>query len=74
MSAPEIILAAAAPITKNIKLATAVTVLSSTDPVRVFQQFTTIDLLSQGRAEVAVGRGSFTESFPLFGYDLADYE
>lgn len=73
VSAPEIILAAGAVNTKNIKLSTAVTVLSSQDPVRVYQQFATIDALSNGRAEVMVGRGSFTESFPLFGYDLNDY-
>lgn len=66
VSSPEIILAAAATITKNIKLSSAVTVLSSTDPVRVYQNFSTIDLLSGGRAEITVGRGSFTESFPLF--------
>lgn len=74
VSSPEIILAAAATITKNIKLSSAVTVLSSTDPVRVYQNFSTIDLLSSGRAEITVGRGSFTESFPLFGYDLRNYE
>lgn len=73
VSNPEIILAAASTITKNIKLSSAVTVLSSTDPVRVYQNFSTVDLLSGGRAEVAVGRGSFTESFPLFGYELKDY-
>lgn len=72
-SAPEIILAAAAVRTQNIRLSTAVTVLSSDDPVRVFQRFATLDLLSEGRAEIMAGRGSFTESFPLFGYDLNDY-
>lgn len=74
VSAPEIIIAAAATVTKRIKLGSAVTVLSSADPVRVYQQFATIDLLSNGRAELMVGRGSFTESFPLFGYDLRDYD
>lgn len=73
-SSPATILAAAATITKNIKLSSSVTVLGSEDPVRVFQQFATIDLLSKGRAEIIVGRGSFIESFPLFGYDLKDYE
>jgi probable LLM family oxidoreductase len=72
-SAPVVILAAAAERTKNIRLSTAVTVLSSDDPVRVFQQFATLDLLSNGRAEIMAGRGSFIESFPLFGYDLHDY-
>jgi probable LLM family oxidoreductase len=72
-SAPVVILAAAAQRTKNIRLSTAVTVLSSEDPVRVFQQFATLDLLSNGRAEIMAGRGSFIESFPLFGYDLQDY-
>ena len=74
VSAPEILLAAGASVTKNIRLSSAVTVLSSADPVRVYQQYATIDALSNGRSEVMVGRGSFTESFPLFGYDLADYE
>lgn len=74
VSAPEIVLAAGATVTENIRLSSAVTVLSSIDPVRVFQQYATIDALSQGRAEIMVGRGSFTESFPLFGYGLADYE
>jgi probable LLM family oxidoreductase len=74
VSAPAIILAAAATITKRIKLASAVTVLSSDDPVRVFQQFATVDLLSGGRAEIMAGRGSFIESFPLFGQDLNDYD
>ena len=74
VSAPAVILGAAAVKTKQIKLSSAVTVLSSDDPVRVFQQFATIDLLSQGRAEIMAGRGSFIESFPLFGYDLKDYD
>jgi probable LLM family oxidoreductase len=73
-SAPGVLLAAAAEKTKKIKLSSAVTVLSSDDPVRVFQQFATIDLLSGGRAEIMAGRGSFIESFPLFGYDLKDYD
>lgn len=74
VSAPEIILAAGAARTQNVKLSPAVTVLSSQDPVRVYQQYATIDAISSGRAEIMVGRGSFTESFPLFGYDLNDYE
>jgi probable LLM family oxidoreductase len=74
VSSPVTVLAAAASLTKSIKLGTAVTVLSSEDPVRVFQQFSTLDLLSGGRAEIMAGRGSFIESFPLFGYDLDDYE
>jgi len=74
VSSPAVILAAAAMVTKNIKLSSAVTVLSSDDPVRVFQQFSTIDHLSDGRAEIMAGRGSFIESFPLFGYDLKDYD
>lgn len=74
VSSPEMILAAGASRTKNIILSSAVTVLSSNDPVRVFQQFSTLDLVSKGRAEVMVGRGSFIESFPLFGYQLEDYE
>jgi probable LLM family oxidoreductase len=74
VSSPALILAAAAVLTKNIKLASAVTVLSSDDPVRVFQDFATVDLLSEGRAEIMAGRGSFIESFPLFGYDLDDYD
>lgn len=74
VSVPEIILAAASTVTKNIKLGSAVTVLSSMDPVRVYQSFTTIDLLSKGRAELMAGRGSFIESFPLYGYDLRDYD
>jgi probable LLM family oxidoreductase len=73
VSTPEIVLAAAASITKNIKLASTVTVLSSAEPVKVYQDFSTIDLISDGRAEIAVGRGSFIESFPLFGYNLKDY-
>ncbi|MGG5171151.1 LLM class flavin-dependent oxidoreductase [Pseudarthrobacter sp. J1738] len=74
VSAPEVFLAAAAARTKNILLGSAVTVLSSDDPIRVFQRFATVDALSNGRAEVMLGRGSFVESFPLFGLDLADYE
>ena len=73
-STPAVILAAAAARTKQIRLTSAVTVLSSEDPVRVFQQFATLDLLSQGRAEIIVGRGSFIESYPLFGFDLKDYD
>jgi probable LLM family oxidoreductase len=73
-SAPTVILAAAAARTKNIRLSSAVTVLSSDDPVRVFQSFATLDLISHGRAEIMAGRGSFIESFPLFGYDLNDYD
>ena len=73
-SSPAIVLAAAAVKTKHIRLSSAVTVLSSDDPVRVFQDFATVDLLSGGRAEIMAGRGSFIESFPLFGYDLGDYE
>src|SRR6476646_1565878 len=74
VSTPEIILAAAATVTKNIKLGSAVSVLSSSDPVRLYQSFATIDLISGGRAELMVGRGSFIESFPLYGYDLKDYD
>ncbi len=74
VSAPAVVLAAAAERTKKIRLTSAVTVLSSDDPVRVFQDFATLDLLSGGRAEIMVGRGSFIESFPLFGYDLGDYD
>lgn len=74
VSAPTVVLAAAAEHTKNIRLTSAVTVLSSDDPVRVFQNFATLDLLSSGRAEIMAGRGSFIESFPLFGYDLEDYD
>jgi probable LLM family oxidoreductase len=73
-SSPATLLAAAAARTKRIRLASAVTVLSSDDPVRVFQQFATVDLISQGRAEIIVGRGSFIESYPLFGFDLDDYD
>ncbi len=73
-SAPEVILGAAAARTKNIRLSSAVTVLSSDDPVRVFQRFASLDLVSGGRAEIIAGRGSFIESFPLFGYDLNDYD
>lgn len=73
-SAPTIILAAAAARTKRIRLTSAVTVLSAADPVRVFQQFATLDLLSGGRAEIVAGRGSFTEAYPLFGLDLRDYD
>ena len=73
-SSPATVLASAAARTERIRLTSAVTVLSSDDPVRVFQDFATLDLLSGGRAEIMVGRGSFTESFPLFGYDLRDYD
>lgn len=73
-SAPTLILAAAAARTQNIRLTSAVTVLSAADPVRVFQNFATLDLISQGRAEMVVGRGSFTEAFPLFGLNLHDYD
>src|SRR5690606_14223636 len=74
VSNPEIVLLAAASITKNIKLGSAVTVLSSADPVRIYQNFSTLDLISNGRAELMAGRGSFIESFPLFGYNLQDYD
>lgn len=74
VSAPEMVLATIAGRTENIRLGTAVTVLSSDDPVRVFERFATLDALSDGRAEVVLGRGSFIESFPLFGYDLRDYD
>jgi probable LLM family oxidoreductase len=74
ISTPETVLAGIATKTDRIRLASGVTVLSSDDPVRVFQRFATVDALSNGRAEVILGRGSFTESFPLFGYDLSDYE
>ena len=74
VSSPEIVLAAAAARTRSIHLGTAVTVLSSDDPVRVYERFATLDAISGGRAEVILGRGSFTESYPLFGYDLARYE
>jgi probable LLM family oxidoreductase len=74
VSAPAVVLGAGAAITERIRLSSAVSVLSSDDPVRVFQQFATVDLLSGGRAEIMAGRGSFTESFPLFGQDLKDYD
>src|SRR5690606_12997027 len=74
VAAPEVVLAAIAGRTRRILLGSAVTVLSSDDPVRVYQRFSTLDAVSNGRAEVTVGRGSFTESFPLFGYDLSEYE
>lgn len=74
VSAPAVVLGAAAAVTKNIRLTSAVTVLSSDDPVRVYQGFATVDLLSGGRAEIMAGRGSFIESYPLFGYDLQDYD
>ncbi|HWZ39668.1 MAG TPA: LLM class flavin-dependent oxidoreductase [Bradyrhizobium sp.] len=74
ISAPEVVLGAIASRTKHIKLGSAVTVLSSDDPIRVFQRFATVDAASNGRAEVILGRGSFTESFPLFGFDLRQYE
>src|SRR6476661_2435875 len=73
-SAPAVILAAAAARTRQIRLTSAVTVLSAADPVRVFQEFATLDLLSNGRAEMVVGRGSFVEAFPLFGLELEDYD
>ncbi|HMK17639.1 MAG TPA: LLM class flavin-dependent oxidoreductase [Chitinophagaceae bacterium] len=74
VSTPEIIIAAAATVTKNIKLGSAVSVLSSSDPVKLYQSFATIDLISDGRAELMAGRGSFIESFPLFGYSIDDYD
>lgn len=74
ISSPETVLAGIATVTKHIKLATGVTVLSSDDPVRVFERFATLDALSNGRAQIILGRGSFTESFPLFGYEMEDYE
>src|SRR6266403_1820529 len=74
VSSPAVVLAAAAARTRRIRLTSAVTVLSSDDPVRVFQDFATMDLLAGGRAEIMAGRGSFIESFPLFGYDLDDYD
>ncbi len=74
VSTPEIVLAAASTVTKNIKLGSAVSVLSSSDPVKLYQSFATLDLISGGRAELVAGRGSFTESFPLFGYNLSDYD
>ncbi len=73
-SAPTLILAAAAARTKSIRLTSAVTVLSADDPVRVFQNFATLDLISNGRAEIVAGRGSFTDAFPLFGLDLWNYD
>ena len=74
VAAPEVVLAAIAARTSRIRLGSAVTVLSSDDPIRVFQRFSTVDAISGGRAEVILGRGSFTESFPLFGFRLNDYE
>src|SRR5207344_1837783 len=74
VSTPEIIIAAAATVTKRIKLGSAVSVLSSSDPVKLYQSFAAIDLISNGRAELVAGRGSFIESFPLFGYSLNDYD
>lgn len=74
VSAPEIVLAAASTVTKNIKLGSAVSVLSSSDPVKLYQSFATVDLISNGRAELMAGRGSFIESFPLYGHDLKDYD
>ncbi len=74
ITAPDVVLAAIAARTEHIRLGSAVTVLSSDDPIRVFERFSTLDALSSGRAEVILGRGSFTESFPLFGFDLEDYE
>ncbi len=73
VASPEILLAAAAAVTKNIKLGSAVSVISSTDPVKLYQDFATVDLISNGRAEIMAGRGSFIESFPLYGLDLKDY-
>src|SRR5438309_6433266 len=73
-SAPTVILAAAAVLTRRIRLTSAVTVLSAADPVRVFQEFATLDLLSNGRAELVVGRGTFIEAFPLFGLELEEYD
>ncbi|MEO7904830.1 MAG: LLM class flavin-dependent oxidoreductase, partial [Candidatus Saccharimonadales bacterium] len=74
ISSPEMVLAAIASKTKRIKLTSAVTVLSSDDPVRVFERFSTLDAVSNGRAQIIIGRGSFTESYPLYGFDLRDYE
>jgi len=74
VSSPDVVLAAIASRTESIRLGTAVTVLSSDDPVRVYERFATLDAVSHGRAEITLGRGSFIESFPLFGYDLSDYE
>src|SRR4029079_908263 len=73
-SAPAVILGAATARTDRIRLGSAGTVLSAADPVRVFQQFATLDIISRGRIDLVVGRGSFTEAFPLFGLDLADYD
>jgi alkanesulfonate monooxygenase SsuD/methylene tetrahydromethanopterin reductase-like flavin-dependent oxidoreductase (luciferase family) len=73
-SVPPVILASASARTKNIRLTSAVTVLSEADPARVFQEFATLDLLSQGRAEIIASRGSFIQAFPLFGYELSDYD
>ena len=74
IASTEVFLAALSTVTKRIKLASGVTVLSSADPVKVYQDYVTLDLLSNGRAEIIAGRGSFTESFPLYGYDLWDYD
>src|SRR5688572_23808846 len=74
VSSPEMVLAAIASRTRRIRLGSAVTVLSSDDPIRVFQRYATLDAVSNGRAEVILGRGSFVESFPLFGFDLGQYE
>jgi alkanesulfonate monooxygenase SsuD/methylene tetrahydromethanopterin reductase-like flavin-dependent oxidoreductase (luciferase family) len=74
VSATSVVLGAMAQATRNIRLSSSVTVLSSEDPVRVFQQYATLDLISDGRAEIIAGRGSYTESFPLFGYELQDYD
>jgi alkanesulfonate monooxygenase SsuD/methylene tetrahydromethanopterin reductase-like flavin-dependent oxidoreductase (luciferase family) len=74
VSAPAVVLGAAAARTKDIRFTSAVNIISSDDPVRVFQQFATVDLISDGRAEIMAGRGSFIESFPLFGYDLSEYD
>ena len=74
ISSPPVVLAAIAQITKRIKLTSATTVLSTVDPVRLFEDFATLDLLSDGRAEIIAGRGAFVESFPLFGYDTNDYD
>src|SRR5262245_55287491 len=74
ISSPEVLLSAIAARTRRMRLASSVTVLSSDDPIRVFQRFSTVNAISGGRAEVILGRGSFTESFPLFGYDLSNYE
>src|SRR6478736_1063863 len=74
LSAPEVVLAAVARETTHLRLSTAVTVLSTQDPVRLFEQFATLDLVSGGRAEIIAGRGAFIESYPLFGYDTADYD